>query len=137
MALAPHKSSEPHPYSSCSIRGHRPSYVYYLIIYFQHFADSLRSLALFFCVQCFVFIILQTLLQKTRGVGTLGGPSYAANQGLPANPALPLRPAAPMSRLFKVFVVASPMCYALPAKTLRHQARKLLLSAEVLSRTGP
>jgi len=42
-----------------------------------------------------------------------------------------------MSRLFKVFVVAPSICYALPAKTLRHQARKFLLSPEVLSRTGP
>ena len=73
MALAPTNLLEPHPYSSCSTRGHRPSYVYYLILYFQHFAHSLRSLALFFCVQCFVFIILQTLLQKTRGVGYPGG----------------------------------------------------------------
>src|ERR1700688_1767592 len=40
-----------------------------------------------------------------------------------------------MYRLFKVFVVAPSICYALPAKTLRHQARRFLLSPEVLSRS--
>jgi hypothetical protein len=33
-----------------------------------------------------------------------------------------------MYRLFKVFVVAPSICYALPGKTLRHQARRFLLS---------
>jgi len=42
-----------------------------------------------------------------------------------------------MSRLFKVFVVAPPMCYAVPAKRSGTRARKYLLTPEFLSRAGP
>jgi hypothetical protein len=44
---------------------------------------------------------------------------------------------ASMSRLFKVFVVVPPICYAVPAKRSDTQARKFLLTPEVLSCTVP
>jgi hypothetical protein len=45
-----------------------PRYVYYLLLCFQHLAEPLAFWALFLRVRSFVFNILQTLLQKYRGV---------------------------------------------------------------------
>ena len=79
---------------------------------FSAFCKLFALLVHFLRVQSFIFNILQTLCRRTRGVG------YPPS---PVGPSCPLRfpwqrralrkrAAASMYRLFKVFVVAPPMC---------------------------
>jgi hypothetical protein len=60
-----------------STASNEQNYVNYLLVCFEDLMDSLRFNALFCQPQPFVFIILRTLSQKYRGVGTphVGKPS--------------------------------------------------------------
>jgi hypothetical protein len=57
-----------------STASNEQNYVNYLLVCFEDLMDSLRFNAPFCEPQPFVFIVLQTLSQRYRGVGTLGTP---------------------------------------------------------------